>query len=234
MKSGVVILILLALVLTSCGPSARVTRLPDLRGEDSSSEVPILLPSEDINQQFAPTPFGQWQAVVYNVSKLASHEFSIDHGITGGVAYKFRGNLGRVIYGKAQNLPDRSVVDTVFFDTKTKRAVGYCKQNERLCEPFAGMRFQLSFDTYHQVTPVDWVLKFANASPIEFTPKAQIIKDHFATKVVFENPRVKTTLFIDEFTKLPVSIEEEAENLKRSYAYDNVKVNTVTAKEVFH
>ncbi len=234
MKSGVVILIILALVLASCGPSARVTRLPDLPGEETPDESAIPIPSGDINQQFAPTPFSQWQAVVYNVSKLSSHEFTIDHGITGGVAYRVRGNLVRVIYGKAQNLPDRSVIDTVYFDTKAKRSVGYCRQDERLCEPYAGMRFQLSFDKFYQITPVDWVLKFANASPTEFTPEAQIINSQFATKVVFENPRVKTTVFIDEFTKLPVSITEEGENLKRSYGYDNVKVNSVTAKEVFH
>ena len=227
-------LLILVLVLASCGPSARVTRLPEKQGFTAPSEDNPQLPSKDIAQQFAPTPFGQWQLIVYNVSQLSSHEFTLDHEFAGGVEVKVRGELGRIVYSKPQSLPDRSIMDTVFFDTSTQRAVGFCRNDENVCRPFVGSRFPLQYVKYYRVTPRDWVLKFANASPTELTPKAQVVRDHFTTKVVFENPRLKTTLFLDEYTKLPISVTEEGTNVKRSYAYDNIRINAVDAKEVFH
>lgn len=234
---ALVLLFVLALFVTACSPGLRVTRLADPTNnlpQNVIDEIEKAEPTKDVGQQFAQTPFGQWQFVVYNVTHQASHEFLLRHETSGGIEVKVRGVTERLVYATPQNLPDKSIVDTVFLNTQTNRASGFCRNEARVCIPFEGKRFNLAFSQFYVITPKDWVLKFANASPIEFSPKAQIIDSRFVTRVVFENPRTKTTLFVDEFSKLPVRVLEETSNTKKQYDYSDIKVNTVLAKEVFN
>ncbi len=233
----IILFIAVILLVTACAPGLKVTRLSDPAHnlpQNVIDEIEKAEPTKDVGQQFAQTPFGQWQFVVYNVTHQVSHEFLLRHETSGGIEVKVRGSTERLVYATPQNLPDNSIVDTIFLNTESSRASGFCRIAGRVCIPFEGKRFTLAFNQFYQITPKDWVLKFANASPSEFSPKAQIIDSRFVTKVVFESPRTKTTVFVDEFTKLPVRVLEEGANTKKQYDYYDVKVNTVLAKEVFN
>lgn len=237
MRQVGIVAILLLLVLASCGPQAKVTKLGDkeIKTTKFRAPEPETKTSDKIQEQFAPTPLSQWQIIVFNISNTHNYAFSVNHGIQGGARFKFFNELGRLDYNSPKSLAAGNIIDIVYFNTERKRASGFCRTHDRPCEPFAGDRRTLTYQEFYYPTPKDWVMKFQNVAPSEFVEEAQIISDNFANKVVFDNPRIKTTLYIDQFTKLPIRVIEEAEGgAKSRFDYDGLEIGTVTAKDVFH
>lgn len=223
---------MIVLLLVACGPKVDVIKLGEEVVEEP--EVEFIPPTTDIQEQFSETQYSQWQLIVFNVSEMKSHEFSVAHGITGGARVRQRAHLTRIDYKKPQSIVGGDIIDVAYFDTEKKRAVGFCRTNERTCEPYAGERIQLTYNQFYIQTPRDWVLKFGNVAPSEHIPEAEIISDRFTDKFVFKNPRVTTTLFIDTFSKLPIRVTEEGKEYKQTFEYDSIQLGTVSAKDVFH
>jgi len=231
------VIIALLLVLSACGPQARVTKIGDapIKEFKQDTETPKPVISDNVEDQFADTPLSQWQLIVFNITQTNNFAFSVDHDIQSGAKFRFFNNLGRLDYNKPKSLSGGDIIDIVYFNTETKRAAGFCRTHERTCEPYAGNRRSLVYQEFYYLTPKDWIVKFQNVAPEEFVEESQIINDRFANKVVFRNPRVTTTLFIDEHTKMPLRVIEEAKTgAKSRFDYGNIELGTVTAKDVFH
>lgn len=159
-----------------------------------------------------------------------SYVFGSDHYFVDGNSIKIElGNsqlLGqREISGKNTSI----IVDNIYLDVDEKTGFAVCERYEELigrgvhsqCEIYKGQKFEVLFDDFYKLTPLDWLVLFSQKRPFEMIENQYVVQ-RFTTMWAFRSDGKETRLWIDNAYKLPVRVQI-SNGVSEHYLYTDLK-----------
>lgn len=144
-----------------------------------------------------------------------------------GYGFYVRGEKMKVSLPARVRFDEGRHYDTVYLNTDTKLAYGYCEAPECADKETA---FTVKYKDYIKETPFD-KLKLVEYGEI----KGDETVENRKTKVVeFEGKNVSGKMWIDTYSGLPLKVEEVVEGETIKTEYRSLSVNSVMEEDVTH
>lgn len=144
--------------------------------------------------------------------------------------YYIRGNKYRVSLYTPRAYKTDDFIDTVYVDTQKKTAIGYCEANLGGRCRNSSEEHPLKYSEWLIKTPYQWLKEI----PYGDIHPGQTIYDRPTREVNYEKNGIKMTLFLDEYSGLPLRVIEDRAGNKTTHEYRYLSVNTVTDDYVTH
>ncbi len=196
-----------------------------------SSETPIS--PTPATEQYTPTDSEELKTMMaLPGKKVKSYDFvyapppdnlARDH-------YYIKGNRFRISLYNLRAYRTDTYYDTVYVDTTSKTAVGYCEGTvPGRCRNTSAV-FDLSYADFLIKTPYQWLMEIPNGE-IRGSEK---IFDRPSKEVYYEKDGVSRTLWLDEYSGLPLRVIEEKRGNQTKYEFRYMSINAVTDDYVVH
>ncbi|MEK6874666.1 MAG: hypothetical protein AABX52_02860 [Nanoarchaeota archaeon] len=144
--------------------------------------------------------------------------------------YYIKGKRYRIsLYQNNFYKPDE-YFDTVYVDTVTKTAIGYCEGNRPGRCINSSTQYTLPYTQWLITTPYQW-LKQIPYGEIQGSEK---IFDRPSFKVYYEKDGIATWMWLDEYSGLPARVLQKKQDKETKTEFRYLAINTVTDDYVIH
>ena len=139
-------------------------------------------------------------------------------------AWKIKGSKIRIELFEDNYVEADTNFDTIFIDTATKTAVGACLSQRTTRCAQRNKQFDLDYDDVIKKTPYQWLKEIPTAPKLVST---ELIYDRKASVVEYLKDGQKITLWIDQFSGLPVRTQV-GEDRKSRYEFRYLELNSMS------
>lgn len=122
--------------------------------------------------------------------------------------------------------------DTVYLDTDTKTAVGYCEKKS-ICDKYKDQEFEAQYEDYYKKTPLDWRNEIVTA---EDKGPGEPVFSRQTQKIQYKKGNNIIKMLVGKYYGIILKVEEYdpiRESIVNSYEYDLHGVNVLN-RDVTH
>jgi len=171
--------------------------------------------------------------------KTAQYEFVGPGDVPPGNIYRVRGTLIKIVKQRPLELKDMAnYYDTVYLDTTTKTATGYCTDawGKKDCIVMNKKYEGLDYAQYMRKTPFEWIPEIDKSAKVTGT---QVLNGKDTKKLEFDKNGMHYTFLLDKIYGAPVFVSKVASDqidvpdaYVESYEYGAFIGNGVTQADV--
>lgn len=186
-----------------------------------------------LTEEYIPTDSEELKAMMgLPAKKVKSYDFvyapppdnlARDH-------YYIKGNRFRISLYNLRAYRTDTYYDTVYVDTKSKTAVGYCEGTVPGRCRNTSVIFDLPYADFLIKTPYQWLMEI----PYGEIRGSEKIFDRPSKEVYYEKDGVARTLWLDEYSGLPLRVIEDKRGNQTKYEFRYMSINAVTDDYVVH
>ncbi len=218
MKKVLVVMIMMAILTVGCTPKSPFGAQQQAVQQQETSPTPTKLVEEP--------------AFTKLIKKAKAFEsVSYDLGETGLPQRKYtvslKGNKMKLALPDYVYTKTKEYYDTVYLDTLTNDAVGYCESRQIIFCPDNNKQFPVNWKEYKHKTPFDWL----NNIEDPHYDGVEIINARETIKLSYLKNNQEVFIWIDNFYGLPVKVVEPSGN---SWFFNYRNVNNVKDADVMY
>ncbi|MBI1969296.1 hypothetical protein HYS48_01265 [Candidatus Woesearchaeota archaeon] len=199
-------------------PTPAPTATPGAEGET------VIAPS----QEYSP----ELKKQLDKIAKIKSYSFYYGEGKPQFEADQWfvKGDKVKIVMFEINAWRADQWIDTVYLDRSTRTGVGYCERREPYRCRDRNRVFDLEYKYFDLTLPMDWIAEIPADAKVS---EGGMIDDRFTKKIVYEKGGRQVTLFVDEFSGIPMQVQI-MNGEEEFYYFRDMAINAVKDADLVH